>query len=402
MKAVLSLAISNTLLVSSLAVADASYQETTQITGGTLVDSLKSSPLLRLGGASAKKLFDPINKLVLVHGNQMAIVSATGSEIIDIDQETTTRIDNEKKTYSVTTFTEMRQAFKDAPKKLEQAQAQMQQQPAATPNNQAPQLQITFDVSTSDTGETKLVNGQTCKEQIFTIKAHITDPKADPAQGPTTMTYNYADEVWTTPDPPEVRAVQDFYQRYSKKLMEGIDVSAMMKAVKPMINGSALAPMFANNPGLGSAMQEMAKKMEVEQAKIRGTRVLEITRLGGDVPAGTATAAGAPPATGDVATQAATQAATDSAASQAGSRFGGLGSLVTRGVASAFAKRSADKPAGSAPPATPTGPTSAVLYETTTQKSQFSEETVPPDAFQVPSGYKKIASPMQQMAAAAK
>jgi hypothetical protein len=175
----------------------------------------------------------------------------------------------------------------------------------------------------------------------------------------------------------------------------------MMKAVKPMISGSALAPMFAGNPGLGSAMQEMAKKMEVEQAKIRGTRVLEITRLGGDIPAGTATA-GAPPATGDVATQAATQAATDSAASQAGSRFGGLGSLVTRGVAGAFAKRNADKPASSAPPATPTAPTSAVLYETTTQKSQFSEETVPPDAFQVPSGYKKIASPMQQMAAAAK
>jgi hypothetical protein len=399
MKALLSLAISSTLLVSSLAVADASYQETTQITGGTLVDSLKSSPLLRLGGASAKKMFDPINKLVLVHGNQMAIVSATGTEIIDIDQETTTRIDNEKKTYSVTTFTEMRQAFKDAPKKLEQAQAQMQQRPAATPNDQAPQLQFTFDVSTSDTGETKLVNGQTCKEQIFTIKAHITDPKADPAQGPTTMTYNYADEVWTTPDPPEVRAVQDFYQRYAKKLMEGIDVSAMMKAVKPMISGSALAPMFAGNPGLGSAMQEMAKRMEVEQAKIRGTRVLEVTRLGGDVPAGTATATGAPPATGDVATQ----AATDSAASQAGSRFGSLGSLVTRGVAGAFGQRSsANKPASSAPPATPAGPTSAVLYETTTQKSQFSEETVPPDAFQVPSGYKKIASPMQQMAAAAK
>lgn len=43
-----------------------------------------------------------------------------------------------------------------------------------------------------------------------------------------------------------------------------------------------------------------------------------------------------------------------------------------------------------------------MLYETTTQKSQFSEETVPPDAFQVPGGYKKVASPMQQMSAASK
>jgi hypothetical protein len=400
MKSVLSIAIGSALLVTRLAIADASYQETTQITGGSLVDSLKSSPFLRLGGSSAKKLFDPVNKLMLVHGNQFAIISASGTEIIDIDQETTTHIDTEKKTYWVTTFDEMRQAFKDAPKKLEQAQTQMQQaqqQAPAGQSTQAPQLQITFDVSTKDTGETKQVNGEMCKEQVFTIQAHITDPNADPSKGPATMTYNYVTDIWTTPDPPEVQAVHDFYMRYTKKLMQGVDVAAMMKGLKPVISGSSLAPMFGSNPGLGQAMQEMAKKMEVEQAKIKGTRVMEITQLGGDAPAGTTAT---PNADGSTPNQAVTQAATDTAASQAGSRFGSLGSLLTRSVAGVVGRNS--KPAS--PPAAPAAaaPTSVVMYETTTQKSQFSQEAIPPDAFQVPSGFKKVASPIQQMAAAAK
>jgi hypothetical protein len=33
------------------------------------------------------------------------------------------------------------------------------------------------------------------------------------------------------------------------------------------------------------------------------------------------------------------------------------------------------------------------MYETTTQKSQFSQEAVPPEAFQVPNGYKKVEAP---------
>lgn len=391
-------AVGSALLIGRLAVADASYQESTQITGGTVVNQLKSSPFVP---KQLKAMFDPENKLTMVHGNQMAVVSAASSEIIDLDQGAITRIDNEKKTYTVTTFADMRQAFKDAPKKLEQAQAQIkqqqQEQPAAAPDS-LPQLKVTFDVSVVDAGESKVVNGKMAKEQVFTLKAHVTDPNADPSQGGNTMTYNYVTEIWTTPDPPEVLAVQDFYRRYARKMMEGVDMTGLMAAMKPAINPAGLGPLFASQPGLGPALQEMSKKMATEMAKVKGTRVLEITRLGGDTnltttPGTNSTASSS--ATGSAVSSAVTQGAEDAAASQAGSKFGSLGSSLANSAFGMFRHN------GAKPAAAPAGPASggaaaaasAVMYETTSQMSQFSQETIPPEAFQIPSGYKKVEQP---------
>jgi hypothetical protein len=398
MKTRLFFAFSFAFLIGSLALADASYQETTQITGGTLVSSLKSSPF---APKQIKKMFDPINSLTMVHGNQMAVVSATSAEIIDLDQETITRVDNEKKTYTVTTFADMRKAFKDAPQKLEQAQAQAkqaQQQRQAAPSSPASQLQVTFDVSVVDTGTSKVVNGQMSKEQVFTLKAHVTDPNAPPSQGGNTVTYNYVTDIWTTPDPPEVNAVRDFYSRYGKKLMEGVDTAALMAAMKPALNSGGLSMLFAGQPGMGPAMQEMTKKMATEMAKVKGTRVLEITQLGGDT--GLTTAPGTKPGTttaagGGLVDQGVTQAAGDTVASQAGGKFGEIGGALTKSAIGLFTR---NKPAAAPPTAAaaagPAGaPASSVMYETTTQKSQFSQEAVPPEAFQVPNGYKKVEAP---------
>jgi hypothetical protein len=106
------------LLTSRLALADASYQESVQITGGQLVETLRSVPFLP---KSMKQLLDPLKTTKMVHGNQYASVSPQSTEIIDLDQETVTRIDHDKKTYSVTTFAQMRQALQDSAKKVQQA-----------------------------------------------------------------------------------------------------------------------------------------------------------------------------------------------------------------------------------------------------------------------------------------
>ena len=66
------------LAVTNVALADASYQETTQITGGQLVDTLKSMPF---APKQVKKMFDPVNSLKMLHGNQLASVSKSTTEI---------------------------------------------------------------------------------------------------------------------------------------------------------------------------------------------------------------------------------------------------------------------------------------------------------------------------------
>ena len=168
------------LLVNRLSFADASYQETSQITGGTMVDQLKSISFL---GKTMNNLFAPTNTLTMVHGNQKAVVSKDSTEITDLDKETITRIDNVHKTYTVVTFAQMRQAFENMPKQMEQAQAQMKQ---AQAQQQAQQpktdLKTSFDVSAKNTGVSKEINGLTAQEQVVTMQMHVTDPNAPPTE----------------------------------------------------------------------------------------------------------------------------------------------------------------------------------------------------------------------------
>jgi hypothetical protein len=326
-----------------------------------------------------KQLLEPVKTTKLVHGNQFASISKQSSEIIDLDQETITRIDTDKKTYSVTTFAQMRQAMQDGAKKLQEAQTQgAKQQPAAAPADGAPasRVQVTFEVSVTDPGASKVINGQSTKEQLLTMKAHVTDPNPPADSAAQSVTYSIITDIWTAPEPSEMKEVDEFYARYAKKLMQGVDTDALLKAMTPRIDGAAVAPLFAKNPGMGPALQEATKKMASEMAKIKGTRILEITRMGGDAmvaPTGNVPPADAPP-----------QPST-------ASKLGALGSALGGSLLGGFGKKSSSSSDSSGGGAA--APASAVLYETTTQKSGFSTDAIPGTAFQVPAGFTQVTSP---------
>lgn len=87
-------------LVSGVACADASYEQTSQITGGTLTDTIRSVGFL---SKSTRELLAPNNSLTMVQGNRKVVSNKDSTEIIDLDKETITRIDTQKKTYTVMT-----------------------------------------------------------------------------------------------------------------------------------------------------------------------------------------------------------------------------------------------------------------------------------------------------------
>jgi hypothetical protein len=389
------------LLANRLTFADASYQETTQITGGSLVDSLKAIGFL---SKSVSNMFAPINTITMVHGNQKAVVSKDSTEITDLDKETITRIDNVHKTYTVMTFAQMRQAIQDMPNQMQQAQAKAKQEQAQQPEQPKSDLQTSFDVSVKNTGVSKEINGLTTQEQIVTMQMHMTDPKAPPTDAVNSVTYVVTTDAWIAPDPPEVKEIQDFDVRMGQKLMAGVDVAALRSQ---MVNQNpGMAQLFGGKPGSGEAMAQMQKEM----AKLKGTRVMEVTRMGGSGTgpgasqnlAQTTPAATTPNSTGNVATEVATDTAAQTAASEAG-RMGVFGSALGSSALGAFHKKKA-----AAPPPTPAATTtpvtsgtqttsSAVLMEMTAQKSNFSEETVPSSAFVVPAGFKQVQSPAYGM-----
>jgi hypothetical protein len=331
-----------------------------------------------------------------------------------------------KKTYTVTTFADMRAAFANMPKQMEQMQANLKQDQAQMKQAQAqaqaqpgqPDIKTSFDVKVNNTGVTKVVNGLNAQEQVIVMTMHVTivpppptpgappPPPADP-NTPTSMDYTITTDTWVAPDPPEILAMQDFDKRFGEKLMQGVDARAMAEQWKQMSAGSnaAMAQLLGGKPGASDAMAQMAKEI----AKLKGTRVMEITSMGGIAPAGStgtaAAPAGPPPSGSSVAGQVAGDTANQTAAgetSKESGKMGIFGTALANSTLSAFHRKKTPPPP---PPAAPApapggaaGTQTVVLMSTTTQKTNFSEEPIPFSVFQVPSGYKKVESSMGQMA----
>jgi hypothetical protein len=363
--------------------ADASYQETTQVTGGSMVDSLKSVSFL---SKSLGNMFAPMTTITMVHGNQKAVVSKDSTEITDLDRETITHIDTIHKTYTVMTFAQMRQAIADMPKQMEQAQAQVKEAQAQQAQQPKTDLKTSFDVSAKNTGVTKEINGLTAQEQVVTMQMHITDPNAPSTEAVNSMTYVITTDAWIAPDPPEVKEIQDFDMRMGQKLMAGMDLSAWKAQ---MSQNAGMAQLFGGKPGSAEAMAQMSKEL----AKLKGTRVMEVTRMGGS---------GTGPGVAQDSTQNTAQAAPAPAPANGSGAAGIFGSALGSSALGAFHKKKAATPPPADAPATTTTTstadgtqttTSAVLMETTMQKSNFSQAAVPSTAFLVPAGFKKVDSP---------
>jgi hypothetical protein len=370
------------LLANRLMFADASYQETTQITGGSMVAPLKSMSFL---SKSMRDMLAPITTTTMIHGNQKAVVGKDSIEITDLDKETVTHIDPVHKTYTVVTFAQMRQAFAQVPKQMQQAQDKAKQAPDQ-PQQPKSDLKTSFDVSVKNTGVTKEINGLSAQEQLVTLQMHVTDPNAPPTQT-SAVTYVVTTDAWITPDPPEVKEIQDFDKRFGQKLMEGVDLSAFkaqMTQMHDMSQNPGMSQMFAGKPGSSEAMAEMAKEM----AKLQGTRVMEVTRMGGS---------GTGPAGAQNSAQTSDPAPSAAPSNPNGSMSGMLGSALGSSALGAFHRKKAAQPASDTPTTTTnpdgTQTTSTILMETTVQKSNFSQAPVSSSNFEVPAGYKKVETP---------
>ena len=81
--------------------ADFSYEQSTKMTGGAMMGAM------RVASVFSKQLREPVQANVAIKGNRMVHSNKDRSTVIDLDSETITSIDFQKKTYSVMTFAEM-------------------------------------------------------------------------------------------------------------------------------------------------------------------------------------------------------------------------------------------------------------------------------------------------------
>jgi hypothetical protein len=341
---------------SAAAHADFTYQETTQITGGSIVGMMK------LAGAfskQARQADEPIVSTVMVKVNRMIHINKDRSEIVDLDADTITEIDHVKKQYTVMTFEQMHQQMEAA-----MAKAKAQRQKSGQPSSpDAQNVDVKFNVHVKNTGASKDVAGLDANESILTMTMDTTN-KTSGQTGSLAIT----NDMYLAPEVPGYEQVRDFYKRYAMKMG-----TVMSGAMNPQI----LAMM--HQPDAGKGMADMVTEM----SKLKGIPVLQIMRIGttaDGTPLPAASEASLPtgpppPSAGDIAKQSASSALAD--------KLGDLGSFGGFGR-----KKKADAPAADAAATAP--PNAAVLIESNTRLASFSRAPVDPSQFIPPAGYKQV------------
>ena len=313
--------------------ADFTYHETSTITGGMVASMMK------VAGVFSKQAREPIQSTISVKGDRMVHRSQTHASVIDLASQTITSIDLQKKTYSVMTFDEMKQA-------LENMQQRMKQ------NDQG---QMNFKVEANATGKTKQVGSLDCKEMILKMTMEGTDQQSG-QKGAMVVTT----DMWIAPAAPGYQEVRDFYRRMAEKL-----------------NWTPGGNMFMANPEAAKGMAEVYK----EVSKLDGMPVEQFISMGGEGQPGAA------PQQNQSQQQQQTQADKPSIGNVLGGRFG-LGRKKSS---------TSDAPPPSDSGAQNNQAGAGSLLQMTTELSSFSNAPVDDAQFAVPAGFKKVEPDMKRV-----
>ena len=323
--------------------ADFTYQQTTQMTGGALLNMMK------MGGPFTRQAREPVVSTHIIKGNRMVTLTKDHASIIDLDKESITQIDFNKKTYSVMTFAEMKQAMDDA---VQQAQKQKSNEPT--------KAEADFKVSAKATGESKTIQGLTAKEMIITMSLEATDKESGRSGAMTIVTDNWMASV---PGYDEVKA---FHRKMGEKM--------------GYLFGSGMAQLGMMRAETLKGFAEVAK----ETSKVDGVPVQSVMKMAG---AGD----GQP---GDNSAAQSQQRQQSSSASPGAAAAAGLGRLA--GGFGGFGRKKKDDQQQQAQPADQpqqaSGPAS--LIETTTELTSFSSGPADASKFEIPAGFKQVEAEM--------
>ncbi len=342
------------LLSATPLLADFQYQQTTKITGGALAG------LMKFAGAFSKRVNEPTTSSVYLKGNRMAHVDPHAASIVDLDKETITHIDFEKKTYSVMTFEQMKQAF-------EQAMAKAKEQHR---ESEGDKVDLNVKASVKETGAAKNINGYNAKQYIMTLIMEGKDQKSGQ-----TGALGLTSDLWLAPDIAGYQEYRDFQLRMAGKL--GM-----------VIGGGVMDRMQMMQPALAQGLAQAAKEM----SKMKGIPVMTVMRMGPTqngqpLPAASDAPEAAKvqgPSAGDVAGRAAGNAAGNAIESRLG-RIGALGGLGGFGR-----RKKQEEPPPQQTQASSQQRASAILIEATTESSGFSSASVDPSKFEIPAGFKQV------------
>ena len=203
------------------------------------------------GGKTAK---EGVISSVAVSGDRKMTANDTRGEIIDLKEQKVYDLDMRRKTYTVTTFEELR-------RRMAEMEAKAKEDVAKSPNDDRPQnqgkeLDVDFDVK--NTGQTKTINGFETRQVVVTVTVREKGKKLEDSGGLVMTADN-----WMTRSVPALKEIADFDMRYYKALA-GPQVA---------IDAQQLATALAMMPGLKEAFARM------QRAGLDGTAISSTTTV---------------------------------------------------------------------------------------------------------------------------
>jgi hypothetical protein len=200
------------------------------------------------GGKSAR---EGVQMNVAVKGSRKSTMSEGTGQIIDLSEEKVYDLDLKKKTYTVTTFAELRRRMEEEQKKAAENARREQAKPEEKPTKE-----VEIDFNVKNTGQTKTINGFNTSEAIMTIVIREKGKTLEQSGGMVLTS-----DMWMAPRIAAMREIAEFDQRYAQQL-----------ALQTVAGASAeqMAAALAMYPNLSQALQ----KMRAEGVKLDGTPIL--------------------------------------------------------------------------------------------------------------------------------
>jgi hypothetical protein len=331
--------------------ADFKYTQSSKVTGGAMAGMMK------MAGAFSKQAREPVVTTESLKGHKMRRDSSDGhSSIIDLDARQIIEIDNQKRTYSVMTFEQMRQ-------RMEEMKAKAQERNGSNP--QQANVKLTPKLSVTDGPGTRTVAGVPTHEVKVDLEMLIegADPN-QPAQSGQVQTWMKSDQ-YVTPSLPGSEQMLEFQQAMAKEL------------------DWAPGEMFGGNTQLSANMAELQKN----SAAMKGFPMLQYISMGMGAPG---QPNGANPNAGSggqpqqpSSTSSGVSSPSQAAAKALGGMFGGFRH-----------KKQQDQDQSNSGGASPSGPAPAsepgALMEMTVEVTSVSTDALDDSLFAPPAGYTQV------------
>jgi len=217
------------------------------------------------GGKAAR---EGLASTVAVKGDRKLVITGDSGQLFDLKEEKVYELDMKDKTYSVTTFAEMRRKIEEASKRAAESGggAKPKDKPADKPGEPQKEYEIDFDLK--ETGQKRNISGYDTREVVMTVAVREKGKTLEQSGG-MVMVAN----TWLAPKIAAMNELADFDRRYATALYGPVlfasaaDQTAMAIAMYPML-AKAMERFQKENVNMdGTALQTVVKIEVVQNAE---------------------------------------------------------------------------------------------------------------------------------------